>query len=143
MFLSRFWQLARSSDRVKFVREVDSMISAIFRSNNAPFRNQQVEALAMLNVDCRGNVSTFSPELLGYRNAEYSDFIIGNINSDSMEQLRDSSSLAAMQRDIDAGVDACRTGCEYFSVCGGGAPINKLSENGSFRSAQTTFCSLI
>jgi uncharacterized protein len=65
------------------------------------------------------------------------------MNSDSMEQLRDSSSLAAMRRDIDAGVDACRTACEYFSVCGGGAPINKLSENGSFRSAQTTFCSLI
>jgi uncharacterized protein len=48
-----------------------------------------------------------------------------------------------MQRDIDAGVDACRRSCEYFSVCGGGAPMNKLSENGSFRTAQTVFCSLI
>jgi uncharacterized protein len=142
-FLARFWQLARASDRVKFVREVDSMISAVFRSNDAPFRNQQVEPLAMLNVDCLGNVSTYSPELLGYKDAEYNDFIIGNINTDTMQQIRDSRWLAAMQRDIDAGVEACRAACEYFSVCAGGAPMNKLTENGTFRSAQTRFCSLV
>jgi uncharacterized protein len=142
-FLGRFWQLARASDQVKFVREVDTMIGAIFRTNDAPFRNQQVEALAMLNVDCLGNVSTFSPELLGYKNTEYGDFLIGNINTDSMHQIRDSGTLRAMQRDIDAGVEACRASCEYFSVCCGGAPMNKLSENGSFRSTQTTFCSLV
>jgi uncharacterized protein len=142
-FLKRFWQLARAGDRVKFVREVDSMISAVFRSNGAPFRNQQVEPLAMMNVDCLGNVSTFSPELLGYKNSDYNDFLIGNINTDSMEQIRDSRWLAAMQRDIDAGVEACRASCEYFSVCAGGAPMNKLSENGTFRSTATSFCSLV
>ena len=142
-FLTRFWQLARASDEVKFVREVDTMISAVFRPNAAPFRNQQVEPLAMLNVDCLGNVSTFSPELLGYKQADYNDFIIGNINIDSMEQIRDSQWLAAMQRDIDAGVAKCRASCEYFSICGGGAPMNKLTENGSFDSTKTVFCSLI
>lgn len=142
-FLKRFWQLARASDRVKFVREVDSMIGVIFRPNDARFRNQQVEPLAMLNVDCLGNASTFSPELLGYKDTRYNDFIIGNVNTDSMEQLRDSPWLAAMQRDIDAGVEQCRTSCEYFSICAGGAPMNKLTENGTFRSAQTTFCSLV
>jgi uncharacterized protein len=142
-FLARFWQLARAEDHVQFVREVDSMISAIFRSNGAPFRNQQVEPLAMMNVDCLGNVSTFSPELLGYKNADYNDFLIGNINTDSMQQIRDSRWLAAMQRDIDAGVEACRASCDYFSVCAGGAPMNKLSENGSFRSTRTSFCSLV
>ena len=142
-FLARFWQLARASDKVKFVREVDTMITAIFRPNDAPFRNQQVEALAMMNVDCLGNVSTFSPELLGYKNAEYGDFIIGNVNTDTMEQLRNSPALAAMQRDIDVGVEACRASCEYFSICGGGAPMNKLTENGSFCSTKTTFCSLV
>jgi uncharacterized protein len=142
-FLGRFWRLARASDRVKYVREVDTMINAIFRPNDAPFHNQQVEPLAMLNVDCLGNVSTYSPELLGYKHADYNDFIIGNINTDSLQQIRDSQALAAMQRDVAAGVAACRESCEYFSVCGGGAPMNKLSENGSFRSTQTTFCSLI
>jgi uncharacterized protein len=142
-FLARFWQLARADDRVSYLREIDSMISVIFRPNGAQFRNQQVEPLAMLNVDCRGNVSTFSPELLGYKNAEYNDFLIGNINTDSLQAMHDSAALAAMQRDIDAGVVACRDSCEYFSICGGGAPMNKLTENGSFRSTKTGFCTLI
>jgi len=34
----------------------------------------------------------------------------------------------------------CREGCEYFSVCGGGEPVNKLAENGAFASTETTYC---
>jgi uncharacterized protein len=37
----------------------------------------------------------------------------------------------------------CRERCEYFSVCGGGEPVNKLAENGSFASSETTYCRLI
>ena len=47
-----------------------------------------------------------------------------------------------MTRDIARGVEACRQNCEYFSVCGGGAPVNKLTENGSFASDRTRFCEL-
>jgi uncharacterized protein len=36
----------------------------------------------------------------------------------------------------------CREHCEYFSVCGGGEPVNKLAENGSFASSETTYCRL-
>jgi uncharacterized protein len=96
----------------------------------------------MLNVDCHGNVSSFSPELLGYRNAEYDDFLIGNVNVDSFATMRARLAASALQRDIAAGVAACRATCEYFSVCGGGAPVNKLSENGSFRGTRTMFCAL-
>ena len=32
--------------------------------------------------------------------------------------------------------------CEYFSVCGGGEPVNKLAENGTFASTETTYCRL-
>ena len=38
----------------------------------------------------------------------------------------------------DAGVELCRQECQYFSVCGGGEPVNKLSENGTFVSSETT-----
>jgi len=34
----------------------------------------------------------------------------------------------------------CRESCEYFSVCGGGEPVNKLAENGSFATSETTYC---
>jgi uncharacterized protein len=141
-FLKEFWRLARASGRVKFIREIDGMLPRVFRAVGSAVQNAQVEPFGMLNVDCRGNVSSFSPELLGMRHELYNDFIIGNINTDSLEAMRASPPMIAMMRDIAAGVGACRTRCEYFSICGGGAPINKLAERGSFQSAETTFCAL-
>ena len=47
-----------------------------------------------------------------------------------------------MRADIDAGVAMCRERCEYFSVCGGGEPVNKLAENGGFASTETAYCRL-
>jgi uncharacterized protein len=50
--------------------------------------------------------------------------------------------FAKMLEDIEAGVAMCRERCEYFSVCGGGEPVNKLAENGTFVSTETTYCRL-
>ncbi len=141
-FLGKFWQLARADGRIGFIREVDGMISRVFRPEGMPMRNHQVEPFGMLNVDCRGNVSSFSPELLGLKDAAYNNFILGNIHSDTLEDMRRSPAMQAMSRDIAAGVAACRESCGYFSVCGGGAPVNKWSENGSFASTRTGFCTL-
>jgi uncharacterized protein len=142
-FLDRFWTQSRQHPGIRFIREIDDMLPRIFRPDGSQMGNAQVEPLGMLNVDCHGNVSSFSPELLGYENADYNDFIIGNINRDSLEQMRRSAPMMAMTRDIAAGVAACREECEYFSVCGGGSPVNKLSENGTFCSSRTSFCSLV
>ena len=141
-FLRRFWELSRQSGRIRFIRELDGMLPRVFRDESEDLRNVQVEPFGMLNVDCHGNVSSFSPELLGLKNGPYEDFIIGNVNRDSLEEMRNSAAMLAMTRDIAAGVETCRQSCEYFSVCGGGAPINKLTENGSFASGRTSFCSL-
>ncbi len=141
-FLERFWKLSREDGRIRFIREIDGMLPRVFRPGDEELKNIQVEPFGMLNVDCHGNVSSFSPELLGLKNARYADFLIGNILTDSLEQMRSSAAMQAMSRDIAAGVATCRRECEYFSACGGGAPVNKLSENGSFASARTTFCAL-
>jgi uncharacterized protein len=141
-FLETFWKLSRQGNRIRYIREVDGMLPRVFRPRESVMRNSQVEPFAMLNVDCHGNVSSFSPELLGLKHEEYGDFIIGNIHTDSLECMRRSRPMHAMSRDIAAGVEACRRDCEYFSVCGGGAPVNKLAENGSFASTRTAFCSL-
>jgi uncharacterized protein len=141
-FLREFWQLSRRTGKIRFIREVDGMLPRVFRPDQSGMRNSQVEPFGMINVDCRGNVSSFSPELLGLKNASYDNFIVGNINSQSLEDMLDSEPMRVMSRDIAAGVQACRNDCEYFSVCGGGAPVNKLAENGSFRSTRTAFCGL-
>jgi uncharacterized protein len=141
-FLGEFWTLSRRSEQIRLVREIDGMLPRVFRPDGSALGNVQVEPFGMLNIDCLGNVSSFSPELLGLKNDRYGDFIIGNILTDSLEEMRRSAPMVAMTRDIAAGVEDCRRTCEYFSVCGGGAPVNKLAENGSFHSTRTAFCEL-
>jgi uncharacterized protein len=80
--------------------------------------------------------------LLGLKHDGYENFIVGNVHTDSFDDMLRNPVMAAMTRDIAAGVDACLRDCEYFSVCGGGAPVNKLAENDSFRSGSTAFCRL-
>jgi len=106
----------------------------------AVFFNQLVEPFAIISMDWAGNLATFSPELLGLKNPAYDDFIIGNINRDRLIDLPQRPVLRKMLADITAGVELCRQSCEYFSVCGGGEPVNKLAENGTFVSAATTYC---
>jgi uncharacterized protein len=142
-FLDRFWTLSRKSTRIQFIREIDGMIPRIFRPEQSRAENAQVEPFGMVNIDCHGNVSSFSPELLGHKSAEYNDYILGNILTESLEDMLRSPAMQAMKRDISAGVEMCRKECDYFSVCGGGAPVNKLAENGSFASSRTAFCSLV
>ena len=142
-FLHRFWTISRERPGINFIREIDGLISRIFRPEEVQGANDQVEPFAMLNVDCHGNVSSFSPELLGYKNDRYNDFVVGNVHQDTLDQMRQSPAMLAMISDISAGVEACRKECGYFSICGGGAPVNKLSENGTFASTQTSFCNLI
>jgi uncharacterized protein len=91
-------------------------------------------------MDWAGNISTFSPELLGLKNAAYGDFLLGNINSDALVDLPRRANFARMLEDIETGVAMCRESCGYFSVCGGGEPVNKLAENGTFASTETTYC---
>ena len=141
-FLRRFWHAAREGGQVKFLREIDLAISRVFRPNEASSRNIQTEPLAMLNVDSHGNVSSFSPELLGLKNKAYGDFLLGNIHRDSLADIHAACLESALLRDIRAGVAACSAGCEYFSVCGGGAPVNKLFENGGFATTRTSYCTL-
>jgi uncharacterized protein len=93
-------------------------------------------------VDHRGNFASFSPELLGLGSAHYGDFFLGNVETDSLAAAARSPRFAAIHRDIVAGVEQCRRECPYFPFCGGGAPVNKYCENGSFASTETLFCRL-
>jgi len=140
-FLSEFWRLSAAyPGRLKFIREIDDAQRNVFRPQEAGFFNQLATPFAVTSVDWTGNVATFSPELLGLKNTDYQNFVLGNINRDRLVDLADRPLLARMKADIDAGIALCRDGCEYFSVCGGGEPVNKLFENGSFASAETTYC---
>jgi uncharacterized protein len=140
-FLQEFWRLAAAAPgKFSFIREIDDATRLVLRPKEGVFFNQLVEPFAITSMDWAGNIATFSPELLGLKNAAYDDFVLGNINRDSLTDLGQRPALIRMREDISAGVELCRQRCEYFSVCGGGEPVNKLSENGTFVSTETTYC---
>ena len=142
-FLSEFWRLSSAMPgKISFIREIEHALQQVIRPKDAPFGNQLVEPFAITSMDWAGNISTFSPELLGLKNAQYGDFLLGNINRDRLVDLPQQANFARMLEDIEAGVAMCRDSCEYFSVCGGGEPVNKLAENGTFISTETTYCRL-
>src|SRR5206468_12167212 len=64
------------------------------------------------------------------------------ITVNSLAEIHAACLGSALYRDIRAGTHACQTGCDYYSVCGGGSPVNKLFENGSFIGTTTSFCTL-
>jgi uncharacterized protein len=140
-FLSEFWLLlGKAPSTIAFVREIEHALQQVIRPKDAPFTNQLVEPFAITSMDWAGNISTFSPELLGMRNKEYEDFLLGNINHDKLVDLPERANFLKMLNDIETGIAMCRASCEYFSVCGGGEPVNKLAENGTFASTETTYC---
>jgi uncharacterized protein len=145
-FLAEFWAIAAREGRIKSIREIDHMLRAIYTKPdaatlpNASPGNMLVEPFAVLSMDHQGNLATFSPELLGQTNASYNDFVIGNTNTDDFADLLERPVLARMYADIRAGVELCRKECPYFQVCGGGEPVNKIAENGSFASSVTNYC---
>jgi uncharacterized protein len=140
-FLREFWRLAAAAPgKFSFIREIDDATRLVLRPKEAVFFNQLVEPFAITSMDWMGNIATFSPELLGLKSPAYGDFILGNINRDKLADMAERPVLQQMRRDIDAGVELCRERCEYFSICGGGEPVNKLSENGTFISTETTYC---
>lgn len=102
--------------------------------------NAQVLPLAILSVDHAGNCSTFSPELIGQRCPEYGDFVFGNVLDDPVDAIFANPAFQRAYGQIVAGVERCRRECEFFDLCGGGAPANKFYENGSFASAETAYC---
>ncbi len=141
-FLARFFDLATRPGSPLRVREFDAMLAAILAQGQAPPRTQETAPFAILSVDCQGNFSSFSPELLGLGSPHYGDFLLGNVATDSLASAARAPRFAAIHRDIVAGVAQCRRECPYFLFCGGGAPVNKYCENGSFASTETLFCRL-
>ncbi len=144
-FIGRFFDLVARDESIISVREFDSMVPMILGANcdgNDFPPTQENAPCAILSIDCEGNFTSYSPELLGLKSSHYGDFAIGNVNTDTLASAINSEKFQRMSSDIARGLSKCRETCEYYSLCGGGAPVNKYFENGSFDSTETMFCRL-
>jgi uncharacterized protein len=145
-FWARLYERQMASEGRLRIREFERAYDNIVRgpagvtATQSMQRNSQVLPFAIIGMDCRGNLSTFSPELLGLKSAQYGDFTFGNVHRGDLLDIRKTSNFDAVATDIYAGVKACEKSCQYFDLCGGGAPANKYYENGSFVSTETMYC---
>jgi uncharacterized protein len=145
-FLRRF-QLLRQENRSTFrIREIDGVMNAVMNWQDGhegkDIRHQENTPFKILNVDVNGNFATFSPELLGTSSDRYGDMRLGNLFKTSIAECLQSSHYQRIANAVSDGVQSCKHECDYFELCGGGSPSNKLAENQRFDSSETEFCRL-
>jgi uncharacterized protein len=142
-FLRRFLDLACSADPPLVVREFETSAAALLGPRyGLGSRTQENKPWAIVNVDCDGNFSTYSPELLGISSPRHGGFTLGNVARDRLEDVIASEHFHLLEDEIARGVEMCRQECPYFAFCGGSAPANKFFENGTFASTETMSCRL-
>ena len=138
-FLSRLIQLsAQYQGAVKF-REVWTNLRTLALGTDDPY-NTTNKPLRILNIDARGDISTFCPELVAATSQKYGDFVMGNILKDGLADLAANPVFQLVHREIEEGIALCKKTCSYWNFCGGGSPSNKFFEHGRFDIAETTTC---
>lgn len=139
-FLNRLFYRSLRDRSVQF-RELTGVHGMVASDSNMPHRfSQLMRPFGVVSCDHIGNISSFSPELLGAKSDRYDDFTVGNVHRDSFSEMLQTRAMQAMLNDIQRGVDRCQRECHYFKLCGGGTPANKVFENGCFDTTETVYC---
>jgi len=141
-FLERFWDLVDRHPGALSVREIKGAISAILNMNSVEPTNPLADPLDIISVDAEGNMSTFAPELLSTHDPRLGSFIFGNVRDGGPEQFLSNPNYLIIKDEIAAGIKACRQSCNWFPLCGGGSPSNKLFETGRLDTSETLYCRL-
>jgi uncharacterized protein len=141
-FLSCFLDRAEDSGALR-VRELVALINWLRSPNFSLAKgNEQNTPFEIITITHRGDIATFSPELVGLDSVQFGDFTIGNVNRDSLNDVLTSERFRTLWREIASGVAACSAECGYFKLCRGGAPANKFGEHRKFSTTDTLFCRL-
>jgi uncharacterized protein len=139
-FIRRFFALVWRSPGVLKVREFESALGYLL--SDEPVRDEQNEPFAIVSVSHNGDISTFSPELLGAHHPRFGGFAFGHVAAHALADVAAGAPFLTVSREIRRGVEACRRNCRYFRWCGGGAAANKLFETGRFDTTETMHCRL-
>ena len=138
-FMQRLWERNAASGGRLHCREFDGVL-ALAHADARLDRTDMNRPFVIVNVDVHGNFTTFDPELLAVSTPEFGDFVFGNVLRDSLESVIGTEKFQRVAREMEAGVQLCRSTCAYFGLCGGGAGSNKYWEHGSFAVSETLAC---
>ncbi|WP_446210309.1 cyclophane-forming radical SAM/SPASM peptide maturase GrrM/OscB [Micromonospora sp. IBSANI012] len=144
-FMRRMWQRWRADGSEMIIREFHEMLGGIMRvRQEAECVREPLEAVpfSILTIRRDGQLSTFSPELASTPSGEYGNFIVGNVLVDTPSEVARGAEFGRLRRDVAIGQDRCRSGCEYYALCGGGFQSNRFTEHGSFHATETLTCRL-
>lgn len=137
-FIETVYELWDSQGKAYLCREFKRSLRSIASIGKDPRRGVNT-ALSILTVTANGRISTFSPELCGFESDGLKDFTFGTIEN-TLQEIVESPLFIKVSTEIEKGVERCMRECGYYSICGGGSPSNKFSENGTFNSTHTKFC---
>lgn len=141
-FISTIYHRYKTCNSKISIREFEQVFQLVLNNNLSSHANSQNRAGAIITVDYQGNVSSFSPELLGNQSQTFDNFIFGNVHDSSFEEIFNSVTAKKVTAAITLGTNNCKKSCDYFPVCGGGAPSNKFFENSDLSSTETLYCRL-
>ena len=142
-FWERIYELQMIEENYIHVREIFGFNEFFLRTDfnrKKLLSNHMLQPLGIITVDTNGDFTTFSPELIGMDDKTYEDFNFGNINYNLFKDIDKNEKFQRVFNEIVKGIKKCKAECSYYQFCGGGAPSNKLYENGSFNSTETNFC---
>jgi uncharacterized protein len=144
-FIQRLWRRWRADDRRINIREFDHILACIRNLQTDPsfFREpDEVVPFGIITVSRAGGISTFAPELASTASKEYENFVLGNVLTDTPDDVEKGSPFQRLARDVLVGRDLCRQTCQYYALCGGGFQSNRVSEHQSLRATETQTCKL-
>ncbi len=135
-----FWRalLRRRSEGSQLrIRELDRLNSYIFAG--MPAGNiQPIDPIP--TVAYNGDTVLLSPELLGIKDAGYSDFIAGNVLGIDLGQMISAAHRLKYVTEFETAIQTCAANCEFYSFCKGAQAGNRYFEHGSFSTAETAYC---
>lgn len=140
-FFETLLSLRNSEAPHVFIRELDYFFDG-FPQWRREFRTMENAPAGIIGIAWNGDISTFSPEFIGVKHPSYGDFAVGNVATHSLDDVLSQPKFRTIYGQINSGIEKCKARCDYFRVCGGGQPSNKLYQNGTFDSAETQACRL-
>ena len=146
-FYRRVFERVVRSDGGLRVREFDQARDAILRGLPAftigekrYVSNEQFRPLEITTVDCEGNFSTFSPELLGQTHHRFDGFALGNVHRDPLIEVLATPRFRTLFGEIMAGVERCARDCSYYFSAVAAHPRTSCSRTTASIRPQTAFC---
>ncbi|WP_159462968.1 radical SAM protein [Caballeronia telluris] len=139
-------RLEGSALPIRNVSQTLERIATVGRADAPSFISETSAPLRSLNMDTKGNVTTFYAGLdIATQADRYGDgngLALGNIQQTALAQMLQSTKLTVMLGDFARSHHRCAQTCDYYAVCPGGFElIQWLDQAGSHCDApETTEC---